>query len=202
MTKILLIRHALTDAVGKTLSGRTPGIHLNNEGREQALILAKSLSETPLAAIFSSPLERATETALEISRFHSLEIITDERLTEINYGKWTNVRVDIVRHDPLFRLYNDHRSLARIPEGELIAEAQTRIVLFMENVRSAFPEGNVAVVSHADVIKTAIAYYAGIHPDMITRIEIGPASVSIIDLYHDFARIHSLNRQAWSKIHE
>lgn len=202
VTKILLIRHALTDAVGKTLSGRMHGIHLNDEGKKQAFLLAESLSATPLSAIFSSPLERATETAYEILRFHSLEIKLEERLTEIDYGEWTNARIDAVRHDPLFRLYNDHRSLARIPGGELITEAQTRIVTCLEKIRSVFPEETVAVVSHADVIKTAIAYYAGIHLDMITRIEIGPASVSIIDLFHDFARIHSLNRQAGNNIHE
>lgn len=202
MTKILLIRHALTDAVGKTLSGRTPGVHLNNEGKEQAYLLAQSLTETHLAAIFSSPLERAIDTASEIAGIHSLEIITDERLTEVDYGKWTNEKIEIVRQDPLFKLYNDHRSIARIPGGELISETQTRIVTCMERIRSIFAEETVAVVSHADVIKAAIAYYAGIHLDMITRIEISPASVSIIDLHHDFVRIHSINRQAGKSIHE
>ena len=63
MMNLLLIRHAVNDWVGKRLAGWTPGVHLNDEGRAQAEALVQRLAEVPLAAIYSSPLERAVQTA-------------------------------------------------------------------------------------------------------------------------------------------
>jgi probable phosphomutase (TIGR03848 family) len=193
MTRFLLIRHATTDAVGKHLSGRAEGVHLNEEGQQQAHRLAEQLSGLSIDAIYSSPLERATETAAPLAEALQVEVTSCEDFLEINFGEWTNQSFAELHSDPWFQRFNTYRSGTRIPGGELMTEAQLRIIGGMERLCRQHPQQTIAVVSHSDMIKATIAYYAGIHIDLFQRIEISPASVSIIELFEDSARILTLN---------
>src|SRR5262249_46925343 len=87
VTVLLLIRHAVPDGTGKRLSGRTPGIHLSPDGRRQAEALAERLSAVPIAAIYSSPLERCVETAEVLGRRRGLEVQLLPQLEEVAYGR-------------------------------------------------------------------------------------------------------------------
>jgi probable phosphomutase (TIGR03848 family) len=193
MTKFLLIRHATTDSVGKHLSGRMAGIHLNEQGHEQAKKLAERLGSLPIEAIYSSPLERAVETAGPLATKLHLENVINEDFFEIDFGEWTNKSFKEIENQPQFQRFNSFRSGTRIPGGELMLEAQLRIVKGLEKSCIRHPRETVAIVSHADLIKAAIAYYAGINLDMLQRIEISPASVSIIEIYEETARIMLVN---------
>lgn len=193
MTKFLLIRHALTDAVGKRLSGRTPGLSLNDEGRRQSRELASRLSHQSVDAIYSSPLERALETAAPLAEITGLQVRSDVDFLEMDFGSWTNLSIEELKNDITFQRFNTFRSCTRIPGGELMAEAQTRIIRGIEKLTAIHRNETVALFSHADLIKSAIANYAGIHLDMFHRIEISPASVSIIEIFEDTARILLVN---------
>ena len=200
MTRFLLIRHAATDSVGKRLSGRTPGVHLNEEGRVQAQKLAERLAHLPVAAIYSSPLERAVETAAPVEKLLQIRNVTAEDFLEIEFGEWTNCAFGELAGQPQFRRFNLFRSCTRIPGGELMLEAQLRMVAGLEKLRTRHPDQLVAVISHSDLIKASVAYYAGIHLDMFQRIEISPASVSIVEIGEDNARILLLNDTGGIKI--
>src|SRR5215212_2773666 len=89
MTTFLLIRHALCDPVGRSLAGRTSGVHLNAEGGVQAEALARRLGEVAVSAIYSSPLERALETAAPIAADQGVPVIEAPGLLEIDFGDWT-----------------------------------------------------------------------------------------------------------------
>jgi probable phosphoglycerate mutase len=193
MVKILLIRHALTDTSGVLLSGRRPGISLNNEGRKQAQMLTERLAGISLKAIYSSPLERALETAVPLTKVLDLSCIVSPDFVEIDFGEWTNRSIDDLREDFEFKSFNTFRSSTRIPGGELSTEVQARVVSGIHKLNDRYPDQTVAVISHADVIRTALAYYAGVHPDMMNRFEISPASVSILELFDETARITLLN---------
>ena len=193
MTRFLLIRHATTDSVGKRLSGRTPGISLNEEGRTQAQALAERLAGLPIHAIYSSPMERAVQTAEPIAQATNLEIEICEDVLEMDFGHWTNAAFKELETQPLFQRFNTFRSNTRIPGGEMMLEAQARIVAGLEKLSAQHQNQTVAVVSHADLIKAAVAYYAGIHLDMFQRLEISPASVSILELYDETARLMLIN---------
>lgn len=193
MTKFLLIRHASTEALGKLLSGRTPGIHLNAQGKEEARQLADRLKGVPINAIYSSPLERALETAAPIAELHNCPCQIANDFLEIDFGKWTNCSFDDLQNDPQFRRFNTFRSVTRIPGGETMQEAQARFIAGMEKLTLRHNNEVVAILSHSDMIKSAVAYYAGISLDMFQRIEISPASVSVIDLFADAVRIVSIN---------
>jgi probable phosphomutase (TIGR03848 family) len=193
MTTILLIRHATNDTVGKILAGRMAGVSLNEEGKAQAQKLARRLAHLKLTAIYSSPLERAVETAEPIAKIHNLETTISDDFMELHAGEWTSKTYQEIKEDPRFRNFNTYRSGTRIPGGELMLEAQARILAGLETLYSRHADETVAVVSHADIIKAAVAYYAGIHLDLFQRIEISPASVSIIRMFDETVRILLVN---------
>lgn len=193
MTKFLLIRHATTDAVGKRLSGRHQHVHLNEHGKSQAQALAVQLKHLKIDAIYTSPLERALETAQPIATIHGLKCKINNHFQELDFGLWTNKSFDELAQDETFGRFNSFRSGTRIPGGEMMQEAQCRIVQGMEELATKHPGKLVAIVSHSDMIKAAIAYYTGIHLDFMQRLEISPASFSLLHVYPDFASLQMLN---------
>lgn len=177
-THILLIRHAITDWVGRRYAGRTPGISLNGQGRGQARALAERLAGTPLAAIYSSPLERARETAAAIAAAHDLPVYVEERVGEVHCGDWTGQNIEELRQTDLWRQIHLHPSSTRFPGGESMFEVQARMVAALDELRTAYPGRIIAVVSHADPIKAAVAYYVGLHLDLCQRLAISTASIT------------------------
>ena len=193
MTRFLLIRHAETNATGKRLSGRNKDVHINDEGNAQAQKLAERLTKYPIDAIYSSSLERTIETAAAIEKCKAIKNIVCDDFLEIDFGLWTNCLFTDLEKDPIFKRFNEFRSCTRIPGGETMLEAQSRMVSGLEKLKIKHPHQTVAVISHADMIKAAIAFYAGIHLDVFHRLEISPCSISIIELYDETAIIKSVN---------
>lgn len=182
MAVFLLIRHGAIDALGKTLVGRLPGVGLNPQGLSQAERLAERLATVPIEQLFSSPLQRARQTAAPIARRLNLEVQVRAELDEIDCGLWQGRTFQELDGLPKWRQFNTFRSGTRIPGGELISEAQARMVGLLEDLRARFPQAVMALVGHGDPIKAALAYYAGISLDFMLRIEISPASVSILSI--------------------
>ncbi len=194
LTQLLLIRHAQTDWIGKRLAGWTPAVHLNEEGRRQAQALGERLAAFKLQAVYSSPLERAVETAQAILSHHpKLELQIEPDLGEVRYGQWEGQRIRKLARTRLWQVIQHVPSAARFPQGESLRAVQFRVVNVLETIAARHPQGQVAVVSHADVLKVAIAHYAGIPLDLFQRLVISPASLSILWLNHMGARILCLN---------
>ncbi len=193
MAVFLLIRHGLTDFVDMAISGRMPNVHLSPRGMEQAESLAERLAGAPIKALMSSPLERTRETATPISRRLGIEIRISEMINEVDFGEWTGRRMDELMHSGHWKNYNLFRSGVRIPGGESMPEVQKRIVAQMEILRAEFNDSAVALVSHGDVIRAAVAYYAGIALDLFTRVTIDVASISVISVDDYGARILRVN---------
>ncbi|MBV9125527.1 MAG: histidine phosphatase family protein [Planctomycetes bacterium] len=196
MTTFFLIRHAANDLVGHTLAGRMPGVHLNALGRQQAEGVAELLARAPIHQIFSGPLERAQETAQFLAKRMRLEVQTAEALGEIDFGDWTGLTLEQLAPVRQWQLFNSFRSGTRVPRGELALESQARMVVFLDRLRQQFPDQTLALVSHGDVIKAAVAYYLGIPLDLFQRLEISPASVSALVLEDYGPQILYVNRVA------
>lgn len=194
MTQLLLIRHAVNDWVGTNrLAGWTPGVHLNEEGQQQAEALAQRLAGAELKAIYSSPLERTLETAEIIAKPHGLPIHIREGVGEARYGDWTGQKLEELAKTDLWPVVQFHPSGARFPGGEAIHEMQARAVAEIDAISANHPEDTVAVVSHADVIKAIVAHYAGMHLDLFQRLIISTASLSVLVLGKMGPRIVRLN---------
>jgi len=193
MTTFLLIRHGDTDAIGQVMAGWTPGWHLNARGKQQAERLAQRLSDRPIRAIYTSPLERTMETAEPIARRHGLEPQQVEALGEIRLGEWEGRPFTELDRREDWRKFNAFRSGTRAPGGELMIETQTRMVQQITLLRERHPEETIAVVSHADPLRALIAYFFGMPLDLISRLEIGPASLSVLQVHGWGARVLGLN---------
>ncbi len=184
MTEFLLIRHAVNDFVktGK-LAGWTPDVHLNEDGRAQAAALGTRLATVKINALYSSPLERTVETAQAVIEHHpGLQLQLLDSLGEVRYGAWQGEEISKLAQRKLWRVVQAFPSRVRFPDGESMREAQMRAVNALETLTIKHPRASVAVVSHSDVIKMIVAHYLGMHLDLFQRIEISPASLTIIHM--------------------
>ncbi|HSN77438.1 MAG TPA: MSMEG_4193 family putative phosphomutase [Anaerolineae bacterium] len=193
MTDLLLIRHATNDWVGDRLAGWTPGVHLNEPGRDQAAALGDRLAAWPLSAIYSSPLERVMETAQAVAGRHDLDVVIEDDVGEARYGDWTGQSIKELAKTPEWLQVQFTPGLARFPNGESLGEMQARAVAAVERLRRLYPNGVVAIFSHADVIKAVAAYYAGMHFDLFQRLVIDTASVTWIRFTPHGPRLLRLN---------
>ncbi|MEJ2208128.1 MAG: MSMEG_4193 family putative phosphomutase [Anaerolineae bacterium] len=178
LTNLLLIRHAQNDWVGKKLAGWTPDVHLNEEGQAQVEALVRRLTGVPLAAVYSSPLDRTLETARPLAEAHDLDVEVREPLGETRYGRWTGRSLEELKDEELWPVIQVYPGGARFPEGESLREVQARIVGEIDAIRDAHGGETVAIVSHSDPIKMAVAYYLGLPLDLFQRLVISPASVT------------------------
>jgi probable phosphoglycerate mutase len=195
MAIILLIRHAENDYLKEgRLAGRQPGIHLNEAGRAQAEALAQGLAQAPLKAVYSSPLERALETAVPIARASGLEVIPRSGLNEVDFGTWQNRTLKQLRRRKLWRIVQFAPSQAQFPQGETFRAAQDRIVTELMELSSQHKTKDlVACVTHSDIIKLAVAYFLGLPLDFFQRMVISPASITALNLHPNGARLIHLN---------
>jgi broad specificity phosphatase PhoE len=193
VTSFYFIRHAATDFVGKSISGRMPGVHINELGRKQAAQLAKRLGAQAIEAIYCSPQTRARETAEPLAIATGQEIVTAAALDELNFGAWTGRTYDELRELPDWRRFNSARSTTRIPHGELMLEVQSRAIGFVECIAGTHVRGSVVLVSHGDVIRAALAFYLGMPLEFLLRFEVSPASVSVVTLETGNPRVMCVN---------
>ncbi|BBA34139.1 GDP-mannose 4,6-dehydratase [Methylocaldum marinum] len=182
MTTFLLIRHGAHRLGGDVIAGRTPGVYLSDLGWDQVRAMAERVARLSVSALYSSPAERTLETARHLSERLDLPVRVLESLNEIDFGDWTGKKLEELRRSDVFARWNAFRSGTRIPEGEAMIETQTRIVSEMLRLREDHPNDCIALVSHGDVIKAALAYFVAVPLDLFSRIEIGLASVSVVAL--------------------
>ncbi len=186
MTVVLLVRHGLTAGTGHVLTGRTPGIPLDDRGREQAAALAVRLAEVRLDAIVTSPLERCRQTAEAIAAARDgdpLPVKEDEQFAEVNYGDWTGQPLKRLAKEPLWRVVQAHPSAVRFPgeDAESLLEVQHRAVQAVREWNARLGKDAVYLIcSHGDVIKSVIADSLGLHLDLSQRIQVDPCSLSVI----------------------
>ncbi|HEX3773337.1 MAG TPA: histidine phosphatase family protein [Polyangiaceae bacterium] len=193
MTLLLFVRHGATDAAGKVLSGRLGGFPLNALGQAEARAVSEMLSTVQLEAVYSSPLERALGTAERIAAARPLNVRVRESLTDIDFGAWSGRSIAELEGVDEFRRFNAHRAVAHVPEGERVGAVQARMVEAVAEITSTHPTGAVAVVSHADPIRFALAFFLGLALDHTHRLEIATGSISGLELNEYDARLLYLN---------
>jgi len=183
MTTILLIRHGQNDFIGRRLAGRTPGVHLNENGLKQAESLALLLANVPLKAIYSSPLERALETAAPLARRLNLPVISRPGLQEIDFGSWTGKTIKQMQRMKAWKIVQEKASEMTFPRGESFIEAQQRIVAEVQAIGACYEERDlVACFSHSDAIKLGIAFFLGMPLDNFQRLSIDLTSLTVLNL--------------------
>ncbi len=183
MALIFLIRHGENEytRTGK-LAGHTPGVSLNDPGKMQALKLVERLKPVAIQHIYSSPLERARETAAPLAEARKLEVQIRDGLAEVGYGEWTGKSLKRLARTKLWRVVQNLPSSMQFPGGETMRAAQSRLVDALEQIAREHPKDVSAVFCHSDPIKLAVAFYLGMPLDLFQRLQISTCSVTVLRL--------------------
>jgi probable phosphomutase (TIGR03848 family) len=204
MATVILVRHGRTTAnADGTLAGRTPGVLLDDIGRAQATLTGERLAVVPLVAVVSSPLERCRQTSQLILDHQTGQLATpiEEGITECDYGQWQGGALGELAKEPLWSVVQNQPSAAAFPGGESLAAMQARAVAAIRRRDAAFeaehgPGAVWVAVSHGDIIKSILADALGMHLDLFQRINVGPASVSIVRYGTSRPTVHATNTDA------
>ncbi len=203
MATLVLVRHGRSTAnTAGVLAGRAGGVHLDDLGGEQAARVASRLRDVPLAALASSPLLRCRETATAIATAHQprLSVRTERGLTECDYGAWEGRPLRELAKEKLWRTVQQHPAAAAFPGGETLAGMAARAVSAVRRLDAAVTEEHGAhavwaAVSHGDLIKAILADALGLHLDLFQRIQVDPASVSLVTYGADRPMVLGVNTQ-------
>ncbi|MBM3805485.1 MAG: MSMEG_4193 family putative phosphomutase [Actinobacteria bacterium] len=180
-TVVILVRHGKTPSTDKLLPGRAAGLHLSQDGQNEALEVARRLGKLKnVGAIYASPLERARATAAPIAKVLKKRIVIEKGLLECDFGDWTGKELGKLMKLPEWSTVQRAPSTFRFPNGESFTEMQTRMVTTLDKLRKAHAGKVVICVSHADPIKAAVAHAMGTHLDLFQRVVISTCSVSAI----------------------
>lgn len=186
MTTLILLRHGRSTAnTAGVLAGRTPGVELDDRGREQAEKVVARLAELPLASVVTSPMTRCRQTVAPLAAARGLEPVVEDDLAEVDYGSWTGRKISELASEDLWRVVQAHPSAAAFPDGESLAGMQARAVAgvrrHVARVRSEHGENALLLAcSHGDVIKAILADALASHLDNFQRIVVDTCSVSVV----------------------
>ncbi len=186
-TLIIFVRHGKTPTTGTKLPGRAPNLHLSNEGKSQAEIVAKEIENSSssflgskVSAVYASPMERTQETAKPIAKTLNLRLRTLQGLNECDFGDWTGRRLRDLSKLKSWSIIQKQPSSFRFPNGESFTEMQNRMQKTVDKILERHPGETVVCVSHADPIKAILASAVGTPLDLFQRIVVGPCSTSVV----------------------
>ena len=182
MASIIFLRHGQAkNNIEKILSGRTPNVPLTSQGIAQAEQTARLLSEMNISAIYSSPIQRAMETAKIVARHNSLDFTIDDRLIEIDMGKFTGMFYDKIfsNYGNVFlKFYNGELEVAH--NGvETFSEVKKRVLSMIEHTRKHHSGQNVVLVTHMDPIKAMLSTVLDLSPENLFDLILANASLNI-----------------------
>lgn len=194
MALLFLVRHGLTAQTGHRLYGRTAGIGLDARGVAQADELVTRFDGVRLTAIYSSPLERCVQTVAPLAKARRLAVRTDDSLLEMDAGDWTGRTLAQVRRTAAWRTVQRTPSAFTFPGGgETFTAAQARVVAGIDRLAGRHRRGSIVVATHGDIVRIALAHYAGAPLDEFQRIVIDTSGVSVVLLGGDRPHIVLVN---------
>lgn len=193
-TTVLMVRHGRTPTTGKVLPGRAKGLHLDETGQSQARAVAEHLGQLQgVTAIYTSPLERARETAAPTAAALGIRPVVDRGLVEIDTGEWTGADLTQARRSRVWKVVQQYPTGFAFPGGESMVQMQARVVTALAGIVARHPSETVIAFSHADVIRVAVAHAMGVHLDLFQRIMVGTCSVSTVSYHQTGAAVLGVN---------
>jgi broad specificity phosphatase PhoE len=223
-TVVLLVRHGATATTGQELPGRAPGLHLSDQGREQADKVAARIAalagvsgdgaptsnghqpgrgkapRPTVTAVYASPLERTRETAAPIARLLGHDVAIDDGLLELDVGDWTGLELKAARKRKEWATIQRYPSGFTFPGGESFVAMQSRITATLARLRAAHPGETIVAVSHADPIRAAVAQAMGAHLDLFQRLVVSPCSVTAIAYGDEGPTVLTVNECAFGAL--
>ena len=193
---IIFLRHAQAENNTKRiLAGRTEGVHLTKAGIEQAESIAKYLKSLDISAIYSSPIERASHTAEIVAKNNSLDYELDDRITEIDMGRFTRMNYDdmFAKYGNIFLKFYENDPVIAEHEVETFLEVQRRILDMVAHVVEKHKNENVILVTHMDPIKSMLSTVMDLKPKTLFELIIANASLTIIKEHENKFSLSAIN---------
>ena len=193
--RILLLRHAETDWNRERRYQGWRDIPLSPTGREQAESAGRLLAASPLAAVWSSPLARARETAALIAAPHTLAVREADAFKEMGFGDWEGLTRDEVRE----RFPDAHRAWAETPHeaawpgAETLGVVRARALAGLEALREAHQGQTVCLVSHGITSRILILEALGLGLDRLWSLQLSATGISELEFRDDWTTLHRMN---------
>ena len=180
--QIIFLRHGQAkNNTERVLSGRTPGVPLTDKGITQAQQTAELLEHMNISAIYSSPIQRAKHTAEIVGKHNSIDVQIDDRLIELDMGKFTGVPYDEIftSHGNVFlKFYNGELEIAH--NGvETFTDVKKRVNSIVDEIIEKHPDQNVVLVTHMDPIKAMLSNVVDVSPTNLFELIIANASLNL-----------------------
>lgn len=180
MPILFLIRHGETAYIGKRLTGCTPGVHLVQRGEEQARQIAESLKTSNFKAIYSSPLERAMETAQPLAIQQNKKIIQFNGLLEVDFGLWTGKSFRWLHRQPQWKDLHDNPRF-QFPGGDSLPAVRRRVAKTLDEIsRKHGKKDLVALFTHCDIVRYSVEHALGMPPGGFHKLAVDTASLTIV----------------------
>jgi len=191
----VLVRHATCAQTESVLLGRAIDAALDERGERQARALVERLRKEDPALIETSPRRRARQTAAPTAAALCCEVRTTCDLDELDFGTWSGRSFSELDSDRDWRRWNEHRADARTPAGQDIASVQARVAMHLRELASAFAGSTLVLVTHGEIIRSAVLHLLGAPADHYRHIEISPASLTTLAATSAGFRIDAVNEQ-------
>ena len=202
---IIFLRHAQAENNTKRiLAGRTEGVPLTKTGIEQAERIAEYLKPLDISTIYSSPIERASHTAEIVAKNNSLDCKLDDRLTEIDMGKFTRMNYDdmFAKYGNIFLKFYENDPVISEHEVETFPQVQSRILGMVDHLVEKHKNENVILVTHMDPIKSMLSTVMDLKPKTLFELIIANASLTVIKEYDGKFSLSAINAMGIDRYHQ
>ena len=196
MGSIIFLRHGQAkNNTERVLAGRTPGVPLTDDGIDQAKTAAEFVEKMNVTKIYTSPIERALQTAEIVGNHNAIDVVSDERLIELDMGKFTGMKYDEIfsKHGNVFlKFYSGDLELAH--NGvETFAEVKSRVLDIIDHVVGQHKDENVLLVTHMDPIKAVLSSVMDLKPQSLFELIVANASLTVFNEYQGNLSLKAIN---------
>jgi broad specificity phosphatase PhoE len=178
------------------LLGRVTDVPLDERGEGQARFVARRLLAIPNLVIESSPRRRARHTAGIIAAQRDTTVRIAPQMDEIDYGSWSGRTFEALSSDPQWCRWNKYRAVSRTPAGDSIRDVQERAMAHFRKLEQTFDHETIAIVTHAEVIRSVVLLALQAPIGDYSRFEIAPASLTTLSITGADLRLDSVNERA------
>ena len=202
---IIFLRHGQAENnTKKILAGRSPGVNLTATGIQQAEEAGKMLESLNISKIYSSPIDRALQTAEIVGKHCDLDVISDQRLIELDMGKFTKMPYDEIfaKHGNVFLKFYEGSDEVSENGVETFAAVQKRIFDMVDFVVNNHKNENVVLVTHMDPIKAMIGNVLSLKPEILFELIIANASLNIFKNHDQKFYVAGINVMPSARLHD
>ena len=193
--RLFLLRHGETESSRERRFTGSRDVPLTPVGQRQAEAAAAALATSPLHAVYASPLERARTSAEHVAKPHRLPVQLDPRLVEMAFGTWEGLTArEVTATSPA--LYAEWRGTPHttvVPGGETLTAVDARVREAVGAIQAAHPDGTVAVVAHAIVVRLIVLAALGLGPDRLWSVDASPGGLTEIEYRAGWVTVHRMN---------